>query len=44
MITNNDMVQEYLIKEDQNIKIPDIERRLTTYKIEHRKEESMDEE
>jgi hypothetical protein len=37
------MVQEYLITEDQNIKIPDIERRIMTYKIEHRKEESMNE-
>lgn len=43
-MTSNDMVQEYMITEDQNIKIPDIERRITTYKIEHRKEESMDEE
>ena len=43
-MTSNDMVQEYLVTEDQNIKITEIERRITTYKIEHRQEESMDEE
>ena len=38
------MVQEYLITEDKNLKITEIEKRIMTYKIEHRKEESMDEE